>query len=245
MYTLWKVQYPSLSNFTLHEIHTNTQPSAVWTRFFPVTKALQSLLHSEKVLGKIYRVFVDFGLDMPLSSLPATARTADPTLGAGALLDIGIYTLTWADVILSPLVASAAPKVVSALSMVGGVDEMATVVLNYEASGIQAICTSSMRNKSDETFCRIEGEKGVILVGEPAASKPGWLEVNINGEKAQRTDFDVAGWGFHFEADAVGADLRAGRKESEVVPLGTTRSVMALMDEVRRQNGFRYKQDEE
>ena len=45
-------------------------------------------------------MFVDFGLDMPIASLSPSARTADPSLGVGCLLDIGIYTLTFASLIL-------------------------------------------------------------------------------------------------------------------------------------------------
>ena len=218
--------------------------SAVWTRFFPIVNALQDLLHVQKLLGRLSRVFVDFGLDMPLSSLPPSSRVADPALGAGSLLDIGIYTLTWADIILSPLVDTP-PEVFSSLSIVNNVDEMASVILNYADAHIQAICTSSMRAKSDDVFCRIEGENGVITVGGESASKPGYLEVDIKGQEKKKMDFDVQGWGFHFEADAVALDLRAGRLESEIIPLGKTRGMMAMMDKIRAQNGLSYKQDME
>ena len=183
---------------------------------------------------------------MPLASLPSSARTADPSLGAGALLDIGIYTLTWASLILDSHPdndGSQPPSVVSSMSLVNGVDEMSSVVLNYKSLAVQALCTSSMRSKSPAEFCRIEGEKGVILVGGAAASKPGFLVVKLKEGHEERTDFEIPGYGFYYEADAVAADLRAGRIENAIMPLEKTKSMMALMDKIRAQNGLRYQQD--
>lgn len=217
---------------------------AVWTRFFPIVSALQDLLYKKRVLGRISRVFLDFGLDMPLASLPPSSRTADPRMGAGALLDIGIYTLTWATIVLGPENSGKRPpKIASSMSIVGGVDEMSSVILNYEDIGMQAICTSSMRAKSNPNFGRIEGEKGTILIGGVGTSKPGFLILELKGEEEKQIPFEVEGWGFYYEADAVAADLRAGRTQSEIMPWETTRSMMALMDEIRGQNGLKYAQD--
>ncbi|KAH8694615.1 hypothetical protein BGZ61DRAFT_532674 [Ilyonectria robusta] len=221
---------------------------AVWTRFFPIVASLQDLIHKQQIIGRISRGFIDIGLDMPLASLPSDSRTTDPALGAGALLDIGIYTLTWASLIFgaSPTVLSSAnptPRITSSMSLVGGVDEMSTVILNYEAAAMQAICTCSMRAKSSPRFARIEGEKGTVWVCGVSAAKPGYLIVELKGEEKKTIDFPVEGWGFHFEADAVAADLRAGRRESAVCGLDVTRGMMDLMDNVRKQNGLRYTQD--
>lgn len=63
---------------------------AMWTRFFPAVTKIKQFLHEEQRLGKIYRVFCDFGLDIDIPSLPDSSRYKDPALGAGSLLDIGI-----------------------------------------------------------------------------------------------------------------------------------------------------------
>lgn len=67
---------------------------ARWTRFFPLVLKLQDLLHGEKVIGDVHRVFCNFALSKDIVSLPSTSRHKNPTLGAGTLLDIGIYSLT-------------------------------------------------------------------------------------------------------------------------------------------------------
>jgi predicted dehydrogenase len=68
---------------------------AMWLRFIPLVAKFQDLLHKEKIIGDVLRVFCDFGLNMPIKELPKESRLRDPALGAGSLLDIGIYSLTW------------------------------------------------------------------------------------------------------------------------------------------------------
>lgn len=219
---------------------------AVWTRFFPLVSALQKLIHVDRAIGDISRLFVDFGLDNPISALLASSRLADLALGAGALLDIGIYTLTWVSIILEQhpdRSVESSPTVASSMSFNGGADEMTSMILNYKDLRAQAICTTSMRYKSAPEFCRIEGDKGTVLIGGAAAAKPGYLIVKMKGEEEKRTDFDVPGWGFYFEADAIAEDLRNGRKEDVRIPLAESLRVMKLMDSIRAQNGLRYQQD--
>jgi predicted dehydrogenase len=66
----------------------------MWTRFFPLLRTLQNLLHEENIIGDVRRVFCDFGLDMRLYSLPKTSRLKDVGLGAGSLLDIGTILMS-------------------------------------------------------------------------------------------------------------------------------------------------------
>jgi predicted dehydrogenase len=88
---------------------------AMWTRFTPLMQTLQKMLHEEKVIGNVRRTFCDFGLDLDITSLPPESRYKDPALGAGSLLDIGIYSLTWGLVSLDPGVGakSEMPKVLA------------------------------------------------------------------------------------------------------------------------------------
>ncbi|KAJ5747760.1 D-xylose 1-dehydrogenase (NADP(+)) [Penicillium nucicola] len=222
---------------------------AVWTRFFPIITELQSLLHEQKVIGDISRVFVDFGLEMPLSKLPSTSRTADPTLGAGALLDIGIYTLTWADLILEGCLPEPEtrqePEVLSSMSFCNGADEMTSIIMNHLDLNIQVICTSSYRYRTAEEFCRIEGSDGSISVGGIAASKPEFLVIKKTGQVDTKRTFKTLGKGFCYEQDSVGHDVLAGRTESSVVTLKKTEKMMMLMDNIRFANGLRYIPDGE
>lgn len=93
--------------------------TGMWTRFMPLTVQLLQLIHREKVIRDVHRVFCDFGLVMDLDSLPATSRLKDPALGAGTLLDIGVYSLTWGLLGLEKGIAGTAltPQVFSAQSI--------------------------------------------------------------------------------------------------------------------------------
>jgi dihydrodiol dehydrogenase / D-xylose 1-dehydrogenase (NADP) len=220
--------------------------TGVWTRFFPVVKEIKRVLHEEKAIGKLTRVLVDFSLDMPLDKQPPGSRVSDLSLGAGSLLDIGIYPLTWASILLSeaPENEGEGPSVVSALTFNKGVDEVSSVVLSYKKLSAQAICTATYLYKSDPIFARVEGTEGTITINGRATSKPLGFVLKKKGQEEQVFDFGFEGWGFFYEADAVARDIKAGKMESETMPLSETLRVMKLMDEVRRQNGMRYPQDD-
>ena len=221
--------------------YTNFEFTAVWTRFFPLALELQRILHTEHAIGRVTRAVIDFGLDMPLDKQPAGSRLVDPALGGGALLDIGIYPLTWASLIF-PEEVNGEPEVASSLTLNKGVDEIASVILRYK-SGAQAVCTASYLHKTDAEFGRIEGTEGSIIISGKAAAKPNSLILKVKGQPEKVIRFDFEGWGFFYEADAVAKDVKAGKSESDVLPLKETLRMMRLMDKIRQQNGLTYPQD--
>ncbi|KAH6621709.1 hypothetical protein C7974DRAFT_397013 [Boeremia exigua] len=226
---------------------------AVWTRFFPITTKLNSLLYEEKIIGDIAAVFVDFGLNMPIGKADPTTRVASKALGAGALLDIGIYSLTWASIILdkspsrqtntSPDMSATMTFHNEKLDIAERIDEQVTAVLRYSDLKAQAICSASLLYKSGAEFARIEGSKGSISVGGVAASKPGYLVIRVQDEEEERLDFEVPGFGFHYEADAVAEDIRAGRQENATCSWSDTTTIMSRLDAIRSTCGLTYPQD--
>lgn len=224
----------------------------MWTRFFPLVEKLHSLLHQDQVIGEIHTVFSEFGLDMPIHKADPTARTAVKALGAGSLLDIGMYPLTWASLILDKSPArdlSREPSLIAAMTFCNSeetdnkVDEQASIVLNYPDIKAQAICTASLLYQGREIFTRIEGTKGSIDIGGEANSQPGFLVVKIRNQEERRIDFDVPGFGYHYQADSVAEDIRAGRQESVVCSWKDTLKIMSQMDDARSMCGLVYEQD--
>ena len=67
--------------------------------------------------------------------------------------------------------------------------------------------------------------------------------MRVNGEEEKKIKFEVPGFGFYFEADAVATDLSNGRKENDIMPLQESLRLMKLMDDIRTQNRLGYKQD--
>jgi len=221
---------------------------AMWTRFYPLMKSLQSLLHEKKEIGTIYRTFCDFGMDVDIPSLPEGSRYKDPALGAGSLLDIGIYSLTWGLTTLSNTVGDAAedPEVSSTQSLAHGVDVSSQILLNYRSNGRQGICTSTTNYPRRVEFARIEGSKGhVVVVSEDAPSSPeGFILHHKENGTEEHYNFEKPGRGFFWEADAVAHDLAAGRKQNATMPWAETLRVMRIMDGVRKRGGARFPGDE-
>lgn len=220
---------------------------AMWTRFYPLVKTLQKLLHEEQKLGTLYRTFCDFGLDIDIASLPPTSRYKDPALGAGSLLDVGIYSLTWGLVTMAGGVGEAAedPRVASAITLSDGIEVASSVLLDYLKTGRQAICTSTTNFASSATFARIEGSKGHITVSGSSASSPqSFTFYPKDGGKEEKYEFEKPGMGFWWEADAVAVALRDGETQDETMPWAETLRVMRIMDGVRRRGGARFPGDE-
>ncbi|EON64907.1 hypothetical protein W97_04141 [Coniosporium apollinis CBS 100218] len=224
---------------------------AVWTRFFPLVSSLHSILHVEKRVGGLHRLFCDFGLDMQMSTLSPTSRVKDPALGAGALLDIGIYCLTLARVILDGKagVEASEPEVMSTMTIVDGIDYSDVVILSYPPSETQpqrtAICTATVLHKSPEDFCRVEGDLGSVTVFGRTAAAPFGFRIKLNESVEEEVlEFERPGMGFHYEADAVALDIAEGRRENAIMPLEETARMMRLMDRVRKANGVKYPQDD-
>jgi predicted dehydrogenase len=221
---------------------------AMWTRFFPAVKALQKALHDEKKLGEITRVFCDFGLDIDIRSLPDSSRYKNLSLGAGSLLDIGIYSLTWGLLALSSDVGSNAdfPEIQSTQTLQDGIDTTSSVILKFPRTGRQAICTSTTDfDSGGDTFARIHGSNGYMVVHGTTASSPHSIVFYPkDGGSEERYDFPKPGRGFWWEADAVAHDLAAGRKQNATMPWAETMRMMKIMDMVRQNSGARFPVDE-
>ncbi|KAJ6099549.1 hypothetical protein N7467_001084 [Penicillium canescens] len=237
----------------------------LWTRFFPIASKWNELLHKQQVLGNINRTFVDFSLDMPLKELPATSRLLDVKLGAGSLLDIGIYAITWGLLSLETPGAREQPQISAKQTLVNGVDVSSSLLLYYDQTGRQGIITSSLLHKSNDVFARVEGSKGTLFLSGSAASMPDTITLSLKSsnagkdmgdkrhgvddaerhEEVFRFEETTGGKGFYYEADAIALDICSGKKESVVMPLDETLRVMQIMDEVRAQGGAKFPQDEQ
>ncbi|KAH7381169.1 hypothetical protein DE146DRAFT_669854 [Phaeosphaeria sp. MPI-PUGE-AT-0046c] len=223
---------------------------AMWTRFFPLVKSIQKLVHEDKAIGRVHRVLCDFAMDQGLDSKGSDSRLKNLSLGASSLLDIGIYSLTWAIIGLEqPLgtslkEASEKPKLLATSTLSDGVD-VGTSILLHHADGRQGIATSHSATgmKTPLSFCRIEGSEGTIVVDGFAASVPSSFVLQKSGLEDKKFEFERPGMGFYWEADAVALDIAAGRTESETMPWAETVRVMELLDEARRQGGVIFPQD--
>jgi predicted dehydrogenase len=210
---------------------------AMWTRFFPLVHKLRDLIHREKIIGDIFRVFCDFSMPMDIASLPSTSRLKNPALGAGSLLDIGIYSITWAILALESERTLDKPRVLSSQTFRDEIDVANSVILNYP-DGKQGIATCSTFSKTPSSFCRIEGSKGAITVDGFVASVPASFVVTQVDQEPRKYEFERPGKGFYWEADAVALDIVTGKKQSDIMSWSETLRIMSLLDEVKRQGAL-------
>ena len=231
---------------------------AMKLRHRPIVLELRKMLHEQKVIGAPFRMTSHFGLDIDIPSLPASSRYKDLKLGAGSLLDIGIYPLTWAMLSLDPKNPgdSEMPEIKASQTLIDSIEVTTTAILHYKSTGRQGVISSTtMANGDPEVVARIDGTNGYIIVNGPVPSVPETFTVfpkmaGDPNEKLEKVEgktykFDNVGQGFTPEADNTVVDIAAGRKESEYMPWAESIRVMEIMDEIRRQGGARYPQDDE
>jgi predicted dehydrogenase len=193
----------------------------MWTRFLPHITEVRRLL-AEGVLGELVTVIADFGAWFPRDP---RSRLFAPELGGSALLDLGVYVVSFASMVLGP------PETVVSLvePAMTGVDGQTSMLFGY-ANGAHAVltCTSSASSARRAT---IVGTDARVEIDEGFNAPASLTVVTRSGD---RTRFEVAheGIGLRHEADEVARCLRAGNLESPVMPLDETVSIMETMDTV-------------
>lgn len=201
---------------------------AIWSRFLPAYELLGELL-SEGAIGEVASVDADFGIRFPFD--PAH-RLFDLALGGGALLDLGIYPLQLASLVLG------SPTDVHAVAHVGdtGADEQVAAVLSH-ASGALATVRAATRVTLACT-ARISGTDGVIAL--PAFMHcPSSLTVTAFGNVEVR-EAPIVGQGLRYQVAEVHRCIREGEVESPVIAHAETLGLAATMDRIRAQVGVRY-----
>jgi predicted dehydrogenase len=226
---------------------------AMWLRHRPLVLELRKLLFEDQIIGDVFRMYSDFTLLVDTANLPETSRYRDLNLGAGTLLDTGIYPLTLGVLVLDPKSPdnSERPKIQAAQTHMHGVEVSTSVILQYPSTGRQGIISSStVTGHRDPIVCRVQGTTGRIDVYGNAPSHPLYFTVynRKDGAKEEaehkKYDYPRIGRGFIYEADNTALDIAAGRKESAIMPWKETIRVMEIMDEIRRQGGTKYPQED-
>lgn len=202
---------------------------AMWTWFIPaVVEVRQRVLDGE--IGELKVVEADFGI--PVFDPDGRHRRAD--LAGGAMLDLGIYPVTFARFLAGDPVEA---KVLGSLGD-SGVDATVGGVVSYSSGAIGVFHTSL--DMLTSLGASVFGTLGRIDVDAPFWHSPGFT-VRITGEEPVHVD--MPNQGLAHEAQHAMDRLRAGHRESDVIPLATSVSTMELLDEIRAQLGVVYPEE--
>ncbi|HEY8301066.1 MAG TPA: Gfo/Idh/MocA family oxidoreductase [Jatrophihabitans sp.] len=204
---------------------------AMWTRFLPTMVRVREIL-AAGTLGQVVYVTAEHG---QWFAEDAGHRLFAPSLGGGALLDLGVYPLSFAHMVLGT------PARITATSEPAftGVDKTTSAILQYD-DGAHAVVTTSLAAASNNP--------AVIYGTEARLELDGWFYtptsfrvVARDGTVLESYQPPAGGRGMEHEAIEVGRCLSEGLTESPVMPLSETLAVMATMDEIRRQIGLDYR----
>jgi predicted dehydrogenase len=203
---------------------------AMWTRFLPHMARVREIL-AAGTLGEIGYVTAEHG--QWFAENPEH-RIFAPSLGGGALLDLGIYPVSFAHFVLG------APTKITAVSHPAftGVDGITSMVFEHN-SGAHAVLTTTSLAQSNNPAA-IYGRDARLEIDGWFYRPTSFRVVSRDEVEVERFDQPDAGNGLRHEAAEVGRCLRAGLLESPLLPLDETLAIMTTMDEVRRQIGLDY-----
>lgn len=197
---------------------------AMWTRFLPDMAIIRDWL-ARGVLGDVVAVTADHG---QWFAEDAGFRLFAPELGGGALLDLGVYPVSFASMVLgtpSRIVSMSDPAFT-------GVDAQTSMLFGYD-SGAQAVLTCTLRAKSP-TRAAIVGTNARIEV-EGDFYAPTTVTLIPRKGDPTRVESRHEGRGLRYQADEVARLLAAHEVESPLMPLDETISIMETMDIVQAQ----------
>jgi len=206
---------------------------AMWSRFLPHMARMREIL-GDGTLGEVRKVAASHNQNLPKD--PAH-RLNDPALGGGALLDLGIYPVSFAfDVFGAPDSVRA-----SASMTATGVDRQTAAIFEY-GDGQQALIDCALD---------IAGNNRAVIIGTE-----GWIEIeptwynptpftrfDTDGNVLERFDQPVKGRGMQYQAAELERLVSEGLTAGTILPPNESVAIMAAMDEVRRQIGLSYEAD--
>ncbi|KAI0430862.1 hypothetical protein F5Y09DRAFT_212374 [Xylaria sp. FL1042] len=236
---------------------------AVWTRFFPLSLEVSHLVASGAI-GRVYRVIADNSLNGETSNgkllWDDAHRMINLDLAGGAMLDLGIYSLTWIMQILyhlQPETLKERPSIIAAVNKYcTGADEMTSFVVQFPNHKSMGVGMTALRVASGVDYeftagppIRIQGSEGEIQVLGPAFKPKQYRVIKKDGgghvevvECPFPKDAGRDGWGhgMYWEADECARCIREKKLESDVLPLDETLLSMELIESVLRVGDVHY-----
>jgi predicted dehydrogenase len=200
----------------------------IWTRFIPATEKLLEIL-DEKTIGDLVSVRADFGFK---GEFDLNSRLYNKKLGAGSLLDIGIYP-----VYLS-LITLGQPKKIKAVARLTktDVDSYCAMLFDYQNGSKASLESTIEADTPIEGY--IYGSKGSIKM-HSRFHHTEILTISVNG-KSETLEMKIEGNGYLYEIEEANQCLANNQTESEKLPLSTSIDLMSVLKMVMEEIGLNY-----
>jgi predicted dehydrogenase len=202
---------------------------AMWARFLPHYGKVREIVESG-VLGPILSIHADHGQRLADKGI---SRLVEPDLAGGALLDLGIYPVSFAHMILGMPLHITSDSVMTEK----GVDAQTSIILTYEG-GAQAVLTTTM---IEQTPCRavVAGLNGWLEI-DRTFYNPAAMRVILNDGSTTEYPNTYKGHGLREQAEVFKQLVLTGKLESEILTWKDTVDIMKTLDAVREQIGLKY-----
>ncbi|HAD11743.1 MAG TPA: gfo/Idh/MocA family oxidoreductase [Saprospirales bacterium] len=207
---------------------------ALWTRFIPGNiRALE--LVEQGAIGALHTIRADFGFKMPFDP---HSRVFNKRLGAGALLDLGIYPALLA----LTLFGKPDPENICAVATFTQTDVDESCAFNFQYPNHKlALCHATIA--ANTSLCaHLYGTEGTLMLHSRWHHTQKLTLSRYDGRAESFEDIDVpyTGRGYHYEAAHVMQCLENGLLESDVVPLSFTLDLVETLDAIRGKIGLEY-----
>lgn len=203
---------------------------AMWTRYLPHMVRIREIIEAG-TLGEIRAVTADHTQKLPTD--PAHRLNA-LDLGGGALLDLGIYPISFIwDVLGAPTTVTAVGRLVET-----GADSEVATIMTHQGGAISTSLSSS--RAAGPNTASIVGTDARIDIDEVWYTPTTFRVVLPDGTVAEEYASDVAGRGMEYQAMAAERLVREGTIEGDILPIAESVAIMGTLDEIRAQIGVRY-----
>jgi len=203
---------------------------AMWTRYLPHMRRIHEIIAAGGI-GEVRTVFADHTQSLPTDP---DHRINSLELGGGALLDLGIYPISFAwDILGEPISVQSAAH----FGATGADTEVATIMTHL--SGALSTTTTSSRAKGPNT-AHIVGTEGRIDVDGVWYTSTDFTHTAADGTVLERFETPRQGVGMQHQAIAAEEYVARGALEGALLTLDDSVKIMGTLDEIRAQIGLRY-----
>lgn len=203
---------------------------AMWTRYLPHMVRIREII-AAGTLGEIRAVTADHTQLLP--SDPAHRLNA-LELGGGALLDLGIYPISFIwDILGAPTSIHSVGRLIET-----GADAEVATVMTHEGGAVSTSLSSSRAAGSNAAT--VIGTEARIEIDRVWYSPTTFRVVGPDGTVHEEYSSEIEGRGMQFQALAAERLVRDGILEGDILPIAESVAIMGTLDEIRAQIGVRY-----
>ena len=195
---------------------------AMWTWFSPVAAKTREWVKNGEI-GDVKKINIHYSF--PGLMKAKSHRVRDPYTAGGALLDIGIYPITYCYNLLGY------PDEIKCTGEIrDGIDIAETVILKYGDTKCKLVM--SLKNLKED--CKIQGTDGKITLPVFHVAPL----IKMKGKNGKQHFCGITDYLTEF--NIVANEIRSGKKESDYIPFEATKLCMRIMDECRKQMNLVY-----